>query len=173
MLNQLGDHREYSVHCSEQSGSCLVYFYFPFRDAEKQEIGNLLRSILGQLVRTSGPRGVAKALYENYQHNQPPTDQLMPAAKSMQSDAGEVYILMDALDECPEKNGERSELFAMLQDILEWKKQNVHILVVSRKENDLNETLEPLRTMPHLLESRIIDEDTEKFSKFSSLLIES
>ena len=72
-----------------------------------------------------------KALYENYQHNQPPTDQLMSAVKSMISDAGEVYILMDALDECPEKNGERSELCPMLQDILEWKKQNVHILAVS------------------------------------------
>jgi hypothetical protein len=47
---------------------------------------------------------VVKALYENYQHNQPPTDQLMSAVKSMISDAGEVYILMDALDECPENS---------------------------------------------------------------------
>jgi hypothetical protein len=109
---------------------------------------------------------VVKALYENYQHNQPPTDQLMSAFKSTISDAGEVYILMDALDECPEKNGERSELCAMLQDILEWKKQNVHILAVSRKENDLNEMLEPLCTIgPISLESRIIDEDIEKFIK--------
>jgi hypothetical protein len=54
------------------------------------------------------------------------------------------------------------------------KKQNVHILAVSRKENDLNETLEPLCTIgPISLESLIIDKDIEKFLRISFLLIES
>jgi hypothetical protein len=107
-----------------------------------------------------------KTLYESYQHSEPPTDRLMSAIRSSISEAGEVYIVIDALDECPNESGERSELCVTLRNILEWKKQNIHILAVSRRETDLFETLEPLSAIgPMSLESRVIDEDIQKFIK--------
>jgi hypothetical protein len=87
---------------------------------------------------------MVKALHDSYQHAQPPTDRLMSAINALISDTGEIYIVTDALDECPNENGERSELCVTLRDMLEWKKENLHILVVGREENDLFGALKPL-----------------------------
>jgi hypothetical protein len=90
----------------------------------------------------------------------------MSAINSSISDTGEIYFVMDALDECPKENSERSDLCIILQDMLEWKKPNLHILFVSRKEPDLDEALSPLCSIgPISIQSRIIDEDIRKFVK--------
>jgi hypothetical protein len=142
-----------------------VYFYFSFRDAEKQKVTSFLRSILSQLVQLTDELGdMVKALHDSYQHTQPLTDRLMSAINSSISDTGDIYIVMDALDESTNENEERSELCVTLQDMLEWKKENLHILAVGRQENDLFGALKPLCTIgPISIESRAIDEDIRQF----------
>ena len=54
--------------------------------------------------------------------------------------ASEVFLILDALDECEI----RDELLECLSEIAKWKEENLHLLVTSRKEPDIDERLSDL-----------------------------
>jgi trehalose-6-phosphatase len=58
-----------------------------------------------------------------------------------------VFIVIDALDECP-KNERREQLLAVITDIHSRSLDNIHVLVTSRREPDIEETLLPLLRTP-------------------------
>ena len=62
--------------------------------------------------------------------------------------SGQTFIIADALDECPSNSTERAELCALLTEFSRWALPNLHILVTSRKEPDINEALSTLVTFP-------------------------
>jgi hypothetical protein len=53
---------------------------------------------------------------------------------------GETYIILDALDECKD----REELLEGVRAIAGWELKKLHILVTSRREKDIEESLESL-----------------------------
>jgi hypothetical protein len=57
----------------------------------------------------------------------------------------DVFILVDALDECPRNTG-REELLDLIRDIKSWSLSNLHLLVTSRREPDIKEAIMPLLT---------------------------
>jgi hypothetical protein len=117
----------------------VAYFYFSFRDSEKQKTVNLLRSMLSQLVRkTEFVSDPVRVLYDDYLHSQPPTDRLLSAIESMIDNHKNFFIIIDALDECPKENGERSDLCDVSREMKEMAASNWHTLVTSRKEVDLS-----------------------------------
>ena len=52
---------------------------------------------------------------------------------------GDTYIILDALDECED----RHELLPNLEQIVSWEDVNLHVLVTSRREIDIDEALTP------------------------------
>ena len=60
---------------------------------------------------------------------------------------GHVFIVVDALDECPQ-NGDREQLLAMISDMTSRSLDNLHVLVTSRREPDIEEALLSLLTVP-------------------------
>ena len=52
---------------------------------------------------------------------------------------GDIYIILDALDECED----RHELLPNLEQIVSWEDVNLHVLVTSRREIDIDEALTP------------------------------
>lgn len=59
----------------------------------------------------------------------------------------QAYIVIDALDECP-KIGEREQLLTVIEEMMQRPVNNLHILVTSRREPDIEEHLVPLLTSP-------------------------
>ena len=58
-----------------------------------------------------------------------------------------VYIIIDALDECPDSSGmpsPREQVLDFLQDLVGLSLPNLHICVTSRPEVDIRTALEPL-----------------------------
>jgi hypothetical protein len=53
-----------------------------------------------------------------------------------------VYVVLDALDECPSENGEREALLDSLSRILNQGSQNLHLLCTSQKIVDIDAKLE-------------------------------
>ena len=53
---------------------------------------------------------------------------------------GDIYIILDALDECED----RHELLTNLEQIVSWEDVSLHMLVTSRREIDIDEALTPL-----------------------------
>jgi hypothetical protein len=52
-----------------------------------------------------------------------------------------VYIIVDALDECPKSGGERAKLLNIIHKVYGWKMDLVHLLTTSREEEDIRTSL--------------------------------
>jgi hypothetical protein len=76
----------------------------------------------------------------------------MPCLKDMLSlpTQDSVYLIIDALDECPNNSGmpsSREEVLDLVQDLADLHLPSVHICVTSRPEIDIRTTLEPLTSL--------------------------
>ena len=87
----------------------FVYFYFDFNDFVKQSTEKMTRSLFHQLYHNQiDLRKEVDALYSscNNGDRQPDSASLLKLFQSMVQQAGELWIVLDALDECPGRKDE-------------------------------------------------------------------
>ena len=130
----------------------LAYYYFDFKDTEKQNRRNLLLSLLSQL--SSRPDLCCDILHRVYlSHDngaqQPTDDVLLQSLKETLTFSNDrpLYIILDALDECPNTFGmpsPRELVLCLVKELVELSVPNLHICVTSRPEIDIRTALEPL-----------------------------
>ncbi|KAH9007447.1 hypothetical protein EDB84DRAFT_219794 [Lactarius hengduanensis] len=141
------------VISSRNAGDTLAYFFFDFRDKEKkQDSRNFVTSLLIQLSAHSNH--CSKIIFNIYSDHgkgvqQPSIGVLIDCLKEMLKVVAQqpVYIIIDALDECPNISGmptPRAVLLDLLEDLLGLCIPNLHICVTSRPEIDIKIVLEPL-----------------------------
>ena len=134
----------------------MAYFYFDFRDVDKQRLSNLLPSLLIQLSASSDPCcDILSRLYIAHKRGvQKPSDRAMIEClkKMLTLEAqGPTYIIMDALDECPIAStipSPREEVLDFVDEIVGLHLPNVHICVTSRPEHDIQTILKDLTLHP-------------------------
>ena len=126
-----------------------AYFYISFGDQEKQSPVNMIRSLIAQLCcqRPDTPKHI-RDLFDRFRNMQPDLDRLEAALKATTDGFDRIYLTIDGLDECPRKGDERSQLLELIKRIQNWGLPNLHILVTSRNEQDIEESLKPLFTCP-------------------------
>jgi hypothetical protein len=88
----------------------MAYFYFDFRDTDKQNLHNALPSLLTQLsARSDSCYGILSNVYKAHNNGayKPSTGAMIKCLKEMLAlpDQGPVYIILDAIDECPNTSG--------------------------------------------------------------------
>jgi len=80
---------------------------------------------------------------------QPGTRRLFSTLNSViKSIDQDVFVVVDALDECPEKAdyAKRQDLLNQITELLSEHHRNLHLLATSRKEADIQESLQALAT---------------------------
>ena len=130
----------------------MAYYYFDFRDAQKQNRRGLLSSLLFQLsAKSDACHHIFSRLYFNHDGGarQPSDDALFECLTEMLKlqDQPATYLIIDALDECPNFIGmptAREKVLELLEDLVGLRLPNVHICVSSRREFDIRTSLEPL-----------------------------
>jgi len=135
--------------------SSIVYFYFDFRDADKQNLHNLVPSLLSQLSATSDPRcDILSRLYLAHDRgNKQPSDSIFAECLKQMfilPDQRPVYLIMDAIDECPDSSGiptPREQVLQLIRELVELRLSHLHICVTSRPEVDIQDVLDPLTTL--------------------------
>jgi len=133
----------------------LAYYYFDFRDVNKQNRYGLLSSLLSQLsAQLDSYHDILAKLYSNNADGmrKPTSSALTECMKEMLSlpGQGQIYIVVDALDECPDVLGNpstREEVLDLVKELVELRLPNVHICVASRPEIDIRAVLEPLTSL--------------------------
>src|SRR3984957_13816963 len=105
--------------CKDGNAS-MAYFYFDFRDGNKQGLRDLLSSLLTQLSACSGPRcDILSKLYSAHDEGdkQPSDNILAKCLKEMLTLPGQpsTYLIIDALDESSNTAGMPSPREAVLQ----------------------------------------------------------
>ena len=145
----------------------MAYYYFDFRDVKKQDCYGLLTSLISQLSSKSD--SCCNILSQLYSANNRGT--LKPsisALKNCMTDMlslpgqGPVYIIVDALDECPNLSGTpsaREKVLETIEELIELNLPNVHLCVASRPEIDIRMVLEPLTSLRVSLHNEIGQKD--------------
>ena len=139
---------------SDAGVAVLAYFYFDFKDTEKQDSRALLSSLLVQLSNQSDQFcDVLHGLYLEHQDGsqQPNHASLLRCFKDMLAimSSGPVYLVIDALDECPNDSGmpsSREKVLMTVQELVDLRHPNLRLCVTSRPEYDIRTTLGPLAT---------------------------
>jgi hypothetical protein len=140
----------------------MAYFYFDFKDTGKQDLRALLSSLLVQLSNQSNRcfDTLCVLYHAHFKYNKPSEDSLVECLKTMLTISGEVpiYLILDALDECPNVSGTssaRENVLALVKDLVELRRPNLHLCITSRPEEDIRTALEPLATQQLSLDNQI------------------
>jgi len=134
----------------------LAYFYFDFRDVDKQKLQNLLPSLLIQFFSRSDPYcDVLSRLYSAHDRgvHKPNDWAMVECLKEMLTLDGQppTYIIMDAVDECPiisSVPSPREEVLELVDELVGLHLPNLRICVTSRPEVDIQAVLESLGSRP-------------------------
>lgn len=144
-----------------QPAYSIAFFYCTFTDSEKQKTRNLICSLLVQLAQVMPqiPNDLSH-LYNQYKNVQPPIENMKKVLRSVLELSGQSFIIIDALDECIRDEGGRTEILTLVTELSRWALPNVHILVTSRNEPDIEKALVPLVTVtPVCIQSEKIKND--------------
>ena len=136
----------------EERSAWVAYHYFDFKDTSKCHVRGLLASVLFQLSADSDP--CRDILYQSYNacrdsSEQPSDAALVNCLKTMVELPGQlpIFVIMDALDECPNTTGTpsaRDEVLDFVADLVGSKHSNLFICITSRPEQDIQTVLNPL-----------------------------
>jgi Heterokaryon incompatibility protein (HET)/NACHT domain len=157
------------------TGGAVVYFYFDFNDPQKRRADLMVRSILAQLLRKYAeiPEAVA-ALFSSCDsgRQEPPLSACVDVLRRLIIEMPRVFFVLDALDECDS----RKELLEAITSISDWEANNLHVLLTSRKERDIQDTIVQIVKSENIvpLQSDQVDPDIrayiiERLSKDKSL----
>jgi hypothetical protein len=131
----------------------LAFFFFDFRDKDKkQDFRNFVTSPLVQLSAHSSPCSeIIARIYSTHGKGtqQPGNGTLTKCLREMLlvAVAQPVYIIVDALDECPNASGmptPREVVLNLLEALVRLCIPNLHICVTSRPEIDIKKVLQSL-----------------------------
>ncbi|KAH8982424.1 hypothetical protein EDB92DRAFT_1894451 [Lactarius akahatsu] len=127
----------------------MAYFYFDLRDMDKRSRRGLLTSFLVQLSTHSNPFcDVLFRLYGAHDDGarQPSDSTLLNCLKDMLTlpDQAPVYLILDALDECPNTLGvpsSREQVLELVKELIHLHLPSLRICVTSRPEVDIQAAL--------------------------------
>jgi hypothetical protein len=130
----------------------LAFFYCDFREEQKKDLRGLLSSLLVQLCHQSD--FYSDILFDFYSDHakglrRPSDDALVGCLKGLLNLPGlaPVYLIVDALDECPNTStfpSPRAEVLNILEELTKSQFPNLRICVTSRPETDIKDVLDPL-----------------------------
>jgi len=143
------------IRVLQKSGlASLAFFYCDFRDDQKKDRRGLLSSLLVQLGEQSDTYSTALSkFYEAHRHGSQQThasdSELAHCLKDILKLPGQatVYIVIDALDECPMAIGSqfpREKVLETVEELVKLQIPNLRICVTSRPEADILSVLDPL-----------------------------
>ncbi|RDK39337.1 hypothetical protein M752DRAFT_338219 [Aspergillus phoenicis ATCC 13157] len=132
--------------CLDSSKMRFAYWYFQFDDPGSQRVENMLRAIIRQLHSNPLDGPIRRIWKEHGTKGSNPSNAMLQETllKMINAYKGDVFLILDALDECPNAaiRKERSFLLALLTELRKNCSDNIHILVTSRPEPDIIEHLE-------------------------------
>lgn len=140
----------------------IAYFYFDFSDVGKQSFKTALRSLLLQLIEDSPARlQDLEQLYRDAGNGsrEPYDDNLQTLLEKVVSQNQSKYIVLDALDEC----SDREPLLAFISSLITSSHPGLRILVTSRRERDIEESLKALTDYSINIQTSIVDQDIRTY----------
>ena len=146
----------------------MAYFFFDFKDLSKQNARAFVSSILVQLSSQSiSFRNILLEFYSAHQRGsqQSSDGALMQCLEKMLKVPKNIpiYLIVDALDECPDTSGmhsSREKILELVEELVGFHLPNLRLCITSRPEVDIRSVLEPLTSTSNRIS--LHDEDGQK-----------
>ncbi|CAI7653334.1 unnamed protein product [Penicillium manginii] len=125
----------------------FAFFYFNFNDRSQQNASGMLRSLILQLLPKVHDDDCVKTLYRKWhslgiEASETPLDKLIDCLGCLARQFADIYILIDALDECPQ-NEERESVLDSIATMRQWSLPALHVLVSSHDITDIRQSFNP------------------------------
>jgi len=151
-------------HCETNQSSAFAYFFFDGKDGQtgSQTVGSLIRSLIRQFSATYGgvPTVLTKLYYSCHDGGSQPSVESLQATLLLILEAfDDVYIVLDALDEC----SERIAVLKWIKQTTSWRKRKLHLLATSRPEEDIANDLRSLAPDHVDIKQDLVSRDIERY----------
>ena len=137
------------IAMQEAGLASLAFFYCDFRENQKRDLRGLLSSLLVQLCHQSD--SYCDILFDFYSEHaegsqDPSDDDLAKCLTDLLRLPGHApaYVIVDALDECPNTSAIRSprtKVLNFIENLIKSQCPNLRICVTSRPETDIKDVL--------------------------------
>lgn len=158
----------------EQLGTILpsqtiLYYYFDFSDTAKQTLDKMMRSLIYQFYYKD--EKISQPLYSLFAfckdgQRQSTTEELCNVFFEMVKQIEEIWIVLDALDECSTRRGPATKgILLWIREILNTEQKNVHLLVTSRPEQDIESEITEFSQKDNIIaiKSSLISDDIRAY----------
>lgn len=150
-------------YCKDSADTALAVFYFSFSDDHKQSYEDLLRSLVIQLGWKEPAVGLLQQAYDKPGYSIPGRDELETILLSAVASYDKVFLVLDALDECPEGNDVRQIVLDGLARVSQAA-ANLKVFATSRENlSDVDEAMGMLEADPISIPARFVDVDIQKY----------
>jgi hypothetical protein len=147
-----------SRDCHVDPSLAIAFFYFDFTEPQKRHHASFVLALIIQLSTQCATtfRALATLHAEcNHGLSQPTTAALMKILQDTIGSLRHAYVVLDALDECME----REKLCGLIEQIVDWELDGLHLLVTSRREKDIEDHLSPRVSGQIDIQSTLVDAD--------------
>jgi hypothetical protein len=135
----------------------LAYFFFTFRDGQKQLARNMLASVVAQLCRQVQPDFIPPQVFKPLETWS--EDLLVATIKSLATKFKLVYIILDALDE-----SDREPTLKAIESLAQPHLSDFNIIITSRREPDIEKALRKITPLHSVdIQESVVDSDIREF----------
>ncbi|KAF9873496.1 hypothetical protein CkaCkLH20_08955 [Colletotrichum karsti] len=150
------------IHNDPCTDRC-VYFYFDFNYASTTSFEHAIRSLVIQVyTKFPNAREPLDSLHSLFMQRaqQPGLEVLCKAFETMVQQTGEIWIVIDALDECKTGNGAaKGRLLSWIKSVLNLPKSTLHLIAASRPEADIELVLKDSTDYQVSIQSDLVSDD--------------
>lgn len=122
---------------TQNDRSAVLYHYCNFQDPTQRTCADIVASLVDQLLRQGNvlPETILRMYKEESRRprNTAPLDILATALKNLVATFDDVYLLVDALDECADVE----ELLSLLDMLSQWQMPQLHVIVTSQRHKTI------------------------------------
>lgn len=134
----------------------IAYYYFDFKDPEKQNCRGLVSSLITQLCtrRSQYSYDILSSFYEAHDNGSrlPSEVDLIRGLKNVLeiSGQGRVYVIVDAVDECAvneclnNPGSPRENVLRLLKELVDLRHPDIRVCITSRPDVDIRTVFGPL-----------------------------
>lgn len=159
----------------------VAYYYFDFGNKLQGTMEAMLRSLLSQLLIQAQniPGGLGSLAQRHFGItrygtspgktlttgpkpagvSQPSSSELVDAFQGAIEEFDDTYLIIDA----PDESVELDEILDLLETIVNWKSESLHLLVTSQSKREIEEVLSPIVNSQLLIKSIFVSEDIVSF----------
>ncbi|KAH0536690.1 hypothetical protein FGG08_006456 [Glutinoglossum americanum] len=149
---------DYLERSFEKENVAIAYIYCSYKEQEDQTVVNLIASLLQQLVqRNPIISDEVMSLHRSHirKRTRPKLDEYSSLLQSEVCRFSKVFIVIDALDECPESKRTRDNFLVEVRKL----QPRIHLLVTSRHVSTIEREFEKSARV----EIRASDEDVKRY----------